>query len=248
MVPGGANQRNADPNLNYATSAASPIRPPNAEVGFKPENFRSVSPPDNEQQFKTTFQFVVNENAKDARNTVRKHVMREFRRRERWEQGKKGPSESQGQQTGTGQKRRRRAERPTREEFRLQARGEKPVSPPRSEAGDKSESSEKSDDAMTSLILGQRKRPRFDPPSLPESRQLQIWGAVSSEYDGAIKEMTLDKSRLYESDPWAAVAPSEIDPFSRLKVELGPVTQSLLHHCKYIVVLAETLLTDQLRG
>lgn len=149
MVPGGTNQRNLDHHLEYATPAASPTYVPTVERGFRPEASGSgagaTSAPDSEQQFKTTFQFVGNESAKEARNTVRKHVMREYRRRERWEQGKRGPSEPKVQRTGTGQKRRRRVEKSSREELEVGTREEILVSPPGSEAGERSESSGKSE-------------------------------------------------------------------------------------------------------
>lgn len=54
----------------------------------------STSGQKSDDKFKTEFRFVVNEDAKTARNTVRQHVMREYRRRERWEQGRNKVSKS----------------------------------------------------------------------------------------------------------------------------------------------------------
>ena len=46
----------------------------------------------------------------------------------------------------------------------------------------------------------------------------------------------LDKrsdSFLCNADPWAGVAQAQVDPFSTIiKLEGGPRTQALLHHCK----------------
>ena len=217
-----------DPGLSYATPAASPVTTHQPEPMTKREP--QPSPAAGDQGFKTSFQFVVNEDAKEARNTVRKHVMREYRRRERWEQDKKqAASETAQGPSRPNLKRRRKSSKPsTGSDTSLSEEGHF-ASPQSSESGGMVPSSGMTEAA---LIFPTKKKRRFMPPVFAESRQSQLWGAVTFDYENAVAELKGKKTLPYQSDPWAAVAPSEIDPFSRLNCELGPATRSLLHHCE----------------
>ena len=286
--------------------------------------------------FKTTFQFVVNEDAKEARNTVRKHVMREYRRRERWEQGQRAPPpEATKAQAAAGTKKRRRkaqsdsprenAEQPPQQplpaqpiyqthpqqqsiqgkrlfespptaildvqqtqQYQSQHQQQRrpslpytahdasyphPPPPPHdssspfshsssSGGGPLSVSSISSSSAAAAAPMNpsSKKKKKKEsssskavPPVFAESKQMQLWGAVSTSYDKAIEELERDTHKVvpYREDPWAAVAVEKIDPFSRLEVDnwqngngkgrmkglggIGPSTASLLHHCKFEV-------------
>jgi hypothetical protein len=54
--------------------------------------------------------------------------------------------------------------------------------------------------------------------------------------DGVLDEPTDEKDLPYRADPWAAVARSQVDPFSRVNFDCGPSTQAILHHCKSTVM------------
>ena len=215
-----------DPGLSYATPVASPVttHPPEPAMKSEPPPATSAGGK-RDQGFKTSFQFVVNEDAREARNTVRKHVMKEYRRRERWEQDKKqaGPEAPR-----SALKRRRKSSKPSTGSDTSVSEEGLLVSPLSSEIGEQAGGSGTTE---TALALPMTKRRRFMPPVFAESRQAQLWGAVNFDYENAMDELKGGKTLPYQSDPWAAVAPSDIDPFSKLN-HLGPATQSLLHHCK----------------
>ena len=227
LVPSNPDQ---DPGLNYATPAASPVVTNQPEPMMKPEPPPVPAVGERDQGFKTSFQFVVNEDAREARNTVRKHVMREYRRRERWEQDKKqSVLEARSGASRPNLKRRRKSSKPSTESDTSISEEGVLASPLSSEPGDKSGGPI----TETSMILPMKKRKRFLPPVFAESKQAQLWGAVTFDYENAMNELKGKKTLPYQADPWAAVAPSDIDPFSKLNCELGPATQSLLHHCKF---------------
>ena len=202
--------------------------------------------------FKTTFQFIVNEGAKEARNTVRKHVMREYRRRERWEQGQKVPLETKPVPPPTAKKRRRRQGNPPPEPDTpvvqdvkmFEPVPEPPIVEQRRESivhtsADSPQSTESTGSSsgagggvpVARVMAPSKKKVKMLPPVFAESKQHQLWGAVATDYEDAIAEMEGNKIVPYRADPWAAVAVNEIDPFSKLKLDLGPATSSLLHHC-----------------
>ena len=203
------------------------------------------------EEFKTTFQFVVNEDAKEARNTVRKHVMREYRRRERWEQGQRGPPEKKPAVPAPKKRRRKQVRSPEEEgQSAIQEMPPEilPDAPPveqRNDPGAQKDEEGKSQGssgggAKSPGSSGSENQPaptkkklRVVSPIFPESKQHQLWGAVATDYDDAIAELEGNKITPYTADPWAGVAVNEIDPFSKLKLELGPATSSLLHHCMF---------------
>ena len=242
MLPASVSQSQ---NAQYATPAASSsqgspagpfrhgIQTFSSTLPSQPQPKPTIKP--EKEEFKTTFQFVVNEDAKEARNTVRKHVMREYRRRERWEQGQKvQPPEKQSSNTAK-KRRRRQAQSPTEAE---QISSSEHHSPPGSATGQRVEEhkhgSPRSDGTSSSSNSSSsapiKKKVKMVPPVFPESREHQLWGAVATDYDEAIDELEGNKVTRYRADPWAAVATSDVDPFT--KFELGPATQSLLHHCE----------------
>ena len=192
--------------------------------------------------FQTTFQFVVNENAKEARNTVRKHVMKEFRRRERWEQVQKGTAggDSIGKKSAPSKKRRRK----DTPESDLQTPIENQVlsNYQPTELRKPSTSQEifspiQLRDMDRRRMLKEKRTRVFIPPTFPESRQHQLCGAVSLGFDQAIVELENDahNSGPYQHDPWSTVAVSQVDPFTKLNLDLGPATQSLLHHFAWVM-------------
>lgn len=184
--------------------------------------------------FQTTFQFVVNENAKEARITVRKHVMKEFRRRERWEQGQKGVMSGSIEKKTVSAKRRRRkdtpeSDLPTPIEPQIPA-NLPPIEPRRESISQQLSSAVQLHDPSGRNIMKKRNKVLI-PPKFPESRQHQLWGAVSTGFDQAIVELEGRNSGPYQHDPWSTVAVDQVDPFTKLDLDLGPATQSLLHHC-----------------
>ena len=202
---------------------------------------KTPSPANKESAFKTTFQFVVNEDAKEARNTVRKHVMREYRRRERWQQELKKEDGDDGYDpTATGEKRRRKHSRPSSDSEPITSRDETAASASTSESGETGDISIK---AKQSVIPGSGwKRRRIQNGNVIHNGSdgrppIQLFGLVS-EAEEAIHELGGVKGLPYQADPWAEVAVSDIDPFSRLCLQLGPATQSLLHHCMFKSTLA----------
>ena len=73
--------------LTLSTHPSFPVTTTSSNPPISPSVSATSAPPATATTFKPSFQFVVNEDAKQARKTVRKHVMREYRRRERWEHG-----------------------------------------------------------------------------------------------------------------------------------------------------------------
>ena len=173
--------------------------------------------------FKTTFQFVVNEDAKQMRNTVRKHVMKEFRRKERWEQDLKKEDDEEPEPNGstTNGKRRRKRSHPTSDS---DPSPEVMTSASSSDLGEYREARIPGERAVAAPEL---KRRRIDAAS--NEQRLQSWGLAGEE---DIYELDGPPMHPYLADPMAAIAPSEVDPFSRLKEMSTPATQSLLHHCE----------------
>lgn len=242
-------------NLQYVTPATSSPSQGSPTGLFKhdPQTFANTSPTQpqpkpvikpEKEEFKTTFQFVVNEDAKEARNTVRKHVMREYRRRERWEQGQKGQPSDKKLPNTAKKRRRKQAQSPTEAEQVSQHSSSDRHSPLGSANDQRIEHEQKHDsprsDGTSSSSNGSstsaptKKKAKMIPPVFPESRQHQLWGAVSTDYDEAIHELEGNTVTRYRADPWAAVGTSDVDPFT--KFELGPATQSLLHHCEVLSI------------
>ena len=227
--------------------------PPSTDQELPQSPIKSEAP-----SFQTTFQFVVNENAKEARNTVRKHVMKEFRRRERWEQGQKGSAPSGVEKKpASSRKRRRRQATPLDTDQNTpvdsQAADHLDIVPPidarsdpvgegleianpvvelRKSNWDDICNSVTNRGSLTNTRAPSRKKNKvMTPPVFPESKQMQLWGAVSTEYNDAIMELESRSREPYRNDPWATVGVGQVDPFSKLNLDLGPATQSLLHHC-----------------
>lgn len=261
MLPGNEGAvRNyrARPALEYVTpspTATSPegSRPKQETYGapvqlqMQPQSTsRPAEAKPEKEEFKTTFQFVVNEDAKEARNTVRKHVMREYRRRERWEQGQKVPPEKKPSVEAPKKRRRKQTQSP---KDALRSRGQETVVELPASAGEQRRDSPVRNHGNSPTTSGSggspsgsnceaafaptKKKLKLVPPVFAESKQHQLWGAVATDYDDAIAELE-GRVRPYAADPWASVAANEIDPFSKLKLELGPATASLLHHCTFI--------------
>ena len=236
-----------------------PVQQPQSNPTTSTDQELSQSPIKPETpSFQTTFQFVVNENAKEARNTVRKHVMKEFRRRERWEQGQKGVMPSGIEKKPSVSKKRRRRQGtppdndlqtpvdiPTPAHFDTVT----PVGARRDSISqsleidspvvelDKSPWGNVSKSAINRGLIANTRAPNrkknkvLTAPVFPESKQMQLWGAVSTEYNNAIMELESQSREPYRNDPWATVGVGQVDPFSKLNLDLGPATQSLLHHC-----------------
>ena len=227
--------------------------PPSTDQELPQSPIKSEAP-----SFQTTFQFVVNENAKEARNTVRKHVMKEFRRRERWEQGQKGSAPSGVEKKpASSRKRRRRQATPLDTDQNTPVDSQAPdhldIVPPidarsdpvgegleianpvvelRKSNWDDISNSVTNRGSLTNTRAPSRKKNKvMTPPVFPESKQMQLWGAVSTEYNDAIMELESRSREPYRNDPWATVGVGQVDPFSKLNLDLGPATQSLLHHC-----------------
>ena len=173
--------------------------------------------------FKTSFQFVVNEDAKQMRNTVRKHVMKEFRRKERWQQDlkKEGEDEAEPGESKTNGKRRKRRSPPTSDSDRS---AELTASTSSSDKGQRWEDHSVSKPAVA--VPGPKRR-RLD--SASNEQQLQSWCLAGED---EIYELDRSPTRPYLADPMAAIASSEVDPFSRFKELSSPATESLLHHCE----------------
>ena len=178
------------------------------------------------ETFKTSFQFVVNEDSKQARQTVRKHVMREYRRRERWEHSgdAAAPPRVRKKDAATKPKTWRR---------------KKGLLNTSSESSPSKESS-----PVEGLVSG------FDIPANGSSVDDRVHrGSSGSEndieefrqldnnndiFDGSavVPSDTQDSSQVYYADPWAAVGRSQVDPFSNTNFDNGPDLQSILYYCK----------------
>ena len=233
MVPGGAPKPQYD-RIPRMPSVGTPATPKNGQISPNGSGTRrssnGVTKPSSSKDgaFKTTFQFVVNEDAKEARNTVRKHVMREYRRRERWEQGLKTEEDAEGDNAGpaTGKRRRKRS-RPTSDSDPSTSR-EAAISSSTSESGELGEVGSK---GKQPWIEPGAKRRRVGVGGVNGEAPAQLWG-LADEAEEAITELGGVHMLPYQADPWAEIAVSDIDPFSKLRMQLGPATQSLLHHCE----------------
>ncbi|MCJ1474952.1 hypothetical protein MMC13_003612 [Lambiella insularis] len=174
--------------------------------------------------FKPEFQFVVND-AQQARKTVRKHVMREFRRRERWENG----DNKRVQGVNATTKGRRNA--PI-----VLAQSESPSSSSPSVGAASPWSAEtegKSEASPETLPDHSRQR---DTPENERDTMVNVAEKVEDvEVDAEINNALDDDGLRYRVDPWAAVARSQVDPFSKIKFDVGPATQALLHHFAWVM-------------
>lgn len=204
----------------------SPLSTPSPIMSVKPEVEKA------EPEFKTSFQFVVNETGKEARKTVRKHVMKEFRRRERWEQGGKAPPRERKPNATPTQKRRRKvsvspieSDSPASE---AQAEPSPNPSPRLYEVDDKGQA-----------LIDPHKRRRLSSPS--DSSSLQTFGTIFADDDAIFDEARDEANLPYRADPWAAVAQSQVDPFSKFELDCGPATQALLHHCTFAMRLPTSI-------
>ena len=161
-------------------------------------------------EFKTSFQFVVvNDDKQNARNTVRKHVMKEHRRRERWNQSLQNENEGENGSTTAARKRGRKSGK----DLVPQARPS--TNPPSS-----SETSE-------------------NDSSLPSKRQrnLSSHDGLSASGSSHLEE-DQPQELPYTADPLASVGASKVDPFSEFnfhdrdsRIEVN----SLLHHFAWVM-------------
>jgi hypothetical protein len=175
---------------------AAPLPPP-------PSPARQEDP---EPEFKTLFQFVVNEDAKEARRTVRKHVMREYRRRERWERGSTRAMQSKSV-VSASPKRRKASKSSSSSASPADPTEASAMSPGITEPGEQS------------LVGGGGPRCFTSNPG-------------SFDADGH-REGNKQVMKLRQmGDPWLAVASSEVDPFSPFRLDNGPSTQKILNHRK----------------
>jgi hypothetical protein len=201
-----------------ASSSATPPPTKSASAIFKPE-----------------FQFVVNEDAKQARKTVRKHVMREYRRRERFEQGvkKEKPVAKAKAANGTGPPKQGRktstatikCESPSSESTSIGVGS--PSTPEYDERNDG-----RNDPSIITLTGNKRRR------GSPKVEEVDIQMIRQNPNDEAEYELPLTPTEYklpYRADPWAAVARSQVDPFSKINFDCGADTQALLHHFAWIM-------------
>ena len=176
-----------------------------------------------EPEFKTSFQFVVNADMKERRETVRKHVMKEYRRRERWEQDRKNgktPSEALSLKQPSSKRRRKNAGSPPQS-------ASLKVAPTTNITCLTSPLTLSSDSRSVSLASSSRCM------SVGATSPTTIGSSVPDIFDEAIEELQRNDILPHKTDPWAAVAASSVDPFSRFNADCGPATQALLHHCRY---------------
>ncbi|MCJ1387697.1 hypothetical protein MMC18_000540 [Xylographa bjoerkii] len=181
--------------------------------------------------FKPEFQFVVNEDAKQARRTVRKHVMREYRRRERWEHGDNKTAASGRATKATGRRKRKvgeelvKSESPSSENTSVG-----PASPWVMEPESKGEE-----------LLG----PVQDYIRRRQDEVYESAGAIEVDVEDEIPGAPGDYGLPFRADPWAAVGQSQVDPFSRIQFDVGPATQALLHHFAWVM---PSIMDDMVAG
>ena len=176
--------------------------------------------------FKPSFQFVVNEDSKQARQTVRKHVMREYRRRERWEHSgavAAPPRVAKKDAAAKPKATRRKKGQPN----------SSPESSPSKESSPVARGAPSFDIVLNGSSVGDRAYDGSNSGSdndIEEFRQLDTDSGVFG--GGAVVPSSQDISRVYYADPWAAVGHSQVDPFSNSNFDNGPDLQSILYHCK----------------
>ena len=181
--------------------------------------------------FKPEFQFVVNEDAKQARRTVRKHVMREYRRRERWEHGDNKTAASGRAMKGTAKRQLKmeeaivKSESPSSESTYVG-----PASPLVTEPESKGEE-----------LLG----PVQDYIRRRQDEVYESTAAIEVAVEDEIPGTPGDYGLPFRPDPWAAVAQSQVDPFSRIQFDVGPATQALLHHFAWVM---PSIMDDMVAG
>ncbi|MCJ1377925.1 hypothetical protein MMC17_001021 [Xylographa soralifera] len=181
--------------------------------------------------FKPEFQFVVNEDAKQARRTVRKHVMREYRRRERWEHGDNKTAAS-GRATKGTRPRKRKVEEDA-------AKSESPSS------------ENTSVEALEPWVLeleGKGEELLGPVQDYVRRRQDEVYGsagAIEVKIEDEIPGAPGDYGLPFRADPWAAVGQSQVDPFSRIPFDVGPATQALLHHFAWVM---PSIMDDMVAG
>ena len=175
-------------------------------------------------EFKQSFQFVANENAQQSRKAVRKHVMREYRRRERWDKhsGKKiqeakarGPITRAKTDSSVCSK---------------SASWQEWCPEDVSMSDDSPRITDRTAGNPWEVCLGGHRRC----PSLDSN--IETTPSSDTDRDEFGKTLFLDRRSdgfLCNADPWAGVAQAQVDPFSTtVGLEGGPPTQALLHHCK----------------
>ena len=169
--------------------------------------------------FKPEFRFVVNEDAKQARKTVRKHVMKEYRRRERWEHGEKTATSP-----GKAVQAKREAKTPPRSDSCFSDGTSSGVEWPWVAEGEE-RGGRKS--KFISVVLNSSKRRCLSPQYEQDKK---------SAADHNLQTPPNDNDSTTHMDPRAVVARSQIDPFSaKLNFDCGPATQAILHHFAYVM-------------
>ena len=180
-----------------------------------------------EREFPTNFQFVANDDLVSSRKSIRKHVMQEYRRRERWARG-----ESTGERNDS-------ASSPSGKRPKISSASS-------SEETDHNERWEVLDDCFTespslpnnALPLVAGKRRRLD---------LSLSERVTTTYSSRVpyrnlpaqtkskdEKETDDAALPFCFNPWAAVAAADADPFHKINFGAEPAMQALLHQCKSV--------------
>ncbi len=165
------------------------------------------------KEFSTKFEFILGNDPVQARKSVRKHVMQEYRRREQWEK-----EESIG-------------------EFKRNAsfsfgKGRQLPSPLSAEDGVPCE--QESSDPESSLVVGKRRRLDWSPCTTVTRTESSR--AVRPHFQTQTEQSCQnDNGPLpFRFNPWAAVAAADVDPFSKINFGAAPAMQALLHQCKFI--------------
>lgn len=175
-------------------------------------------------EFKQSFQFITNEDAQQSRKAVRKHVMREYRRRERWDKGS-------GKKIQEAKERGAIARAKTDSSAYSRSSSWQEWCPEDVSMSDDSPriTDRAAGNPWEVYLGGDRHRPSLDsgietpPPSDTDRDELGKTPFLDRRSDGF----------LCNADPWAGVAQAQVDPFSTMvKMEGDPQTQALLHHCK----------------
>ncbi|MCJ1284197.1 hypothetical protein MMC26_003528 [Xylographa opegraphella] len=181
--------------------------------------------------FKPEFQFVANEDAKQARRAIRKHVMREYRRRERWEYGDNKSAASGGTAKGTGlHKRKAKEEVVKTESSSSENRSLCAASPWILEPDGRGE------ELLGSVQDYVRRR---------KDERYGAAGAIKVSIEDEIPGAPEDYGLPFRGDPWAAVGQSQVNPFSRIPFDVGPATQALLHHFAWVM---PSIMDDMVAG
>ncbi len=188
---------------------------------------------DVEREFATRFHFVSSNDPLNSRKSVRKHVMREYRRRERWEKG-----EGRGERissTCISHSKRSQVSSPSSAWEADPFEGWDALDGNSAHWLATPESLSLAETPGHLLVVGKRRKldlslgksvTRTDPSTLRHSHPWTDLGCEKAKaYDGAVP---------FRFNPWAAVAAADVDPFSKINFGTEPAMQALFHQCKFI--------------